>query len=122
MSKYQAKRVMTSDGIWHDSKKEARRWEELLLLVKAGLIVDLQRQVRFVLIPTQREEDTIGKRGKRYPGKVIERELAYVADFVYWDIKQGKRIVEDVKGFRTPEYKIKRKLMLYIHNIRIVET
>ena len=122
MSKYHAKRVMTSDGIWHDSKKEARRWEELLIMVRAGLIMDLKRQVKFVLIPTQRGEDTIGKRGKRYPGKVIERECSYIADFVYWDLKQAKQVVEDVKGVRTPEYKIKRKLMLYIHNIKIAET
>ena len=121
MNKYKNKKVMTSDGIWHDSKREARRWEELLLLFKAGYIMDLKRQVKFVLIPTQRGEDTIGKRGVHYPGKVIERECAYIADFVYWDLKNAKQVVEDAKGVRTPEYKIKRKLMLYIHGIRVVE-
>ena len=52
-------------------------------------------------------------------GKTIERQCVYIADFVY--TKDNKLIVEDTKGFRTPEYRIKRKLMLYIHNIRITE-
>jgi hypothetical protein len=64
-----------------------------------------------VLIPSQKDEN----------GKVIERECSYKADFVYFDIEANKTIVEDTKGFRTPEYKIKRKLMLYVHNIRIKE-
>ena len=113
---------MTCDGIVHDSKKEAKRWEELLLLAQAGIITDLKRQVKFVLIPTQREPGTESKRGRSIQGKVLERECSYIADFVYFDVQSGKQVVEDVKGVRTPEYKIKRKLMLYIHNIRILET
>jgi hypothetical protein len=99
------------DGIVFHSKKEALRYQELLLLQDSGAITHLRRQVKYVLIPSQKDEK----------GKVIERECSYKADFVYFDIEANKTIVEDTKGFRTPEYKIKRKLMLYIHNIRIKE-
>ena len=103
-----------------DSIKEYRRFRELLLLEVAGEVTGLQRQVKFVLIPAQREPDTIGKRGGVKRGKLIERECSYKADFVY--NQYGKQIVEDTKGVRTPEYKIKRKLMLWVHGIRIHET
>lgn len=109
-NKYGAKKV-TSNGITFDSKKEAKRYTELLILQKNNHIKDLQTQVKYVLIPSQKDEK----------GKVIERECSYKADFVYFDIEANKTIVEDTKGFRTPEYKIKRKLMLYVHNIRIKE-
>lgn len=117
--KYRNKKVVVN-GITFDSRKEARRYGELLLLERAGAIRDLQRQVKFVLIPAQREPDIIGKRGGVKPGKLLERELSYVADFVYH--QDGKRIVEDVKGYKTPEYRIKKKLMLYVHGIKIKET
>lgn len=103
-----------------DSLKEYRRFCELSLLEKAGKVTDLQRQVKFVLIPTQREPDTIGKRGGVKKGKTIEQECSYVADFVY--VRDGETVVEDSKGFRTADYKIKRKLMLWVHGIRIIET
>ena len=90
------------------------------LLEKAGAIADLQRQVKFVLIPAQREPDTVGKRGGIKKGKLLEREVAYIADFVYTD-KAGKTVVEDTKGMRTKDYIIKRKLLLYMHGIRIRE-
>lgn len=93
-----------------DSVKEYRRWCELSFLAKAGDIVDLQTQVKFELIPSQRID-----------GKVVERPCTYVADFSYWDLTKGKRVVEDTKGFKTKDYIIKRKLMLYIHGIRIKE-
>lgn len=109
MSKYGSKKI-TRDGITYDSQKEYQRHWELKLLERAGKITKLDRQVKFVLIPTQRID-----------GKVVERECAYIADFVYWDIEIGKRIVEDTKGFRTKDYIIKRKLMLFIHGIRITE-
>lgn len=109
------------DGITFDSKKEARRYAELKLLEKAGHISSLQRQVKYVLIPAQREPDTIGVKGGIYRGKVLEKECAYYADFVY--MQDGKQVVEDVKSeaTRTKEYIIKRKLMLYLYNIRVVE-
>ena len=121
--KYRSKTV-TVDGITFDSQKEMYRYQELSLLEKSGAIRDLQRQVKFVLIPTQREFTneiyTKGrKKGCYKQGKILERECAYIADFVYWE--NNKQIVEDVKGFRTKDYKIKKKLMLYIHGIIIKE-
>lgn len=103
-----------------DSKKEYRRYLELKAMEEAEQISDLKRQVKYVLIPVQRESDTIGKRGGKIKGKLIERECSYIADFVYKD-NQGNTIVEDTKGMRTTEYVIKRKLMLYLKNIRIKE-
>lgn len=108
-TKYNNKKI-TVDGQKFDSKKEARRYQELKLLEKAGEIHDLRTQVKFVLIHSQRDEET---------GKVIERECSYKADFVYEE--DGKTVVEDVKGYRTKEYIIKRKLMLYRYGIRIRE-
>ena len=106
-SKYGAVRVRTVDGIEHDSKKEAARWQELNLMRRARLIEDLQRQVRFELIPKQDGE----------------RACTYIADFVYIDRKTGEKVVEDVKSpaTRTEAYRIKRKLMLLVHGIRIRE-
>lgn len=109
------------DGIAFDSKREAIRYTQLKLLLEAGEISDLKRQVKFVLIPTQREPDIIGPRGGRKPGKLIEKECFYVADFVYIDNMTGEKVIEDTKGMRTPDYLIKRKLMLKVHGIRIRE-
>ena len=118
LSKYHSRNV-TVDGITFDSQKEARRFRELVLLERAGRIQDLQRQVKFVLIPAQYEPDTIGKRGGRKRGKLIERECSYMADFVYTE--DGKQVVEDTKGYKTTEYIIKRKMMLHKYGIRISE-
>lgn len=93
-----------------------------MLLERAGEIKDLKRQVKFELIPSQREPDTIGKRGGVHKGKVIENAVNYIADFVYTDCRSGVQVVEDSKGMRTKDYIIKRKLMLYRHGIRILET
>lgn len=119
MSKYRSKKIEV-DGMTFDSRKEYRRWCELSLLERAGKITDLQRQIKYVLIPTQYEPPTVGKNGALKRGKVIERETSYVADFVYTE--NGNPVVEDVKGFKTEAYKIKRKLMLAVHGIRIKET
>jgi hypothetical protein len=107
MNKYHNKKVCYN-GIAFDSKKEARRYSELLLLERAGVITDLQMQVPFVLIPSQ-----------RINGKVVERECKYIADFVYTE--NEKKVVEDTKGMKTKDYIIKRKLMLYVHGIQIKE-
>ena len=117
-TKYGAKKV-EYDGMTFDSKAERDRYLELRLLEACGKIQNLRRQVKFVLIPTQREADTIGKRGGVKQGRVIEKECSYTADFVYEE--DGETIVEDYKGFKTEEYKIKRKLMLWVHGIRIKE-
>lgn len=117
-TKYHSRKI-TRDGITFDSQKEYRRFCELSLLEKAGAITDLKRQVEFVLIPTQREPDTIGVRGGKIKGKTIEHKCSYVADFVYTE--NGKTVVEDTKGFKTKDYILKRKMMLYFHGIRIKE-
>lgn len=119
-NKYHSKKVEVN-GIVFDSKKEARRFAELSLLEIAGTIQDLQRQVKYVLIPAQREPDTMGARGGIKKGKTIEKECAYIADFVYKDLTLNETVVEDTKGFKTKDYIIKRKLMLYVHKIRIKE-
>ena len=107
-------RNIKSDGF--DSQKEKRRYEDLLLMQYAGEIRDLNRQVRFVLTP-------------RMHGKYRnERESYYIADFTYYKVNkdgQDEFIVEDVKSEYTrnlPQYKLKRKLMLYKYNISILET
>ena len=97
------------DGICFDSRKEAKRYAELRLMERAGEISGLQIQVPFVLIPAQKDKS----------GKVVERAATYVADFVY--NRAGQLVVEDAKGFRTDLYRLKRKLMLKIHGIRVVE-
>jgi hypothetical protein len=109
-SKYHAKKIKWN-GQTFDSKKEFIRYQELLLLQRAGKICDLERQVKIPLLPSQKDEN----------GKVIERAVTYIADFVYYDIEQNKTIVEDTKGFKTPEYILKRKMMLYLNHIRVVE-
>ena len=122
-SKYGNRKTVV-DGITFDSKKEANRFRELQLLERAGKITALQRQVKYVLIPTQREfTNEIYKKGAHYghfkPGKVLEKECSYIADFAY--IQDGAYIVEDTKGVRTEAYKIKRKLMLERYGIQVKE-
>jgi hypothetical protein len=93
------------DGIKFDSKKEANRYRELRLMVDAGVISDLELQPVFELVPKQDGE----------------RAVKYVADFQY---RSGSEtVVEDVKSpaTKTPVYRIKRKLMLFVHGIRVRE-
>lgn len=105
-----------------DSKKELNRYFELQLLQKGNAISNLQRQVEFELIPNQYQTiDRTLKSGKiKQEQKLLERKCSYIADFVYVD-NNGNTIVEDVKGIRTKEYVIKRKLMLFKYGIKIVE-
>lgn len=103
-NKYHNKKT-NIDGITFDSKREAQRYAELCLLQRKGKIQSLRRQVPFELIPKQEGE----------------RACTYVADFVYHMTDTGKMVVEDAKGMRTDVYKIKRKLMLWRHGIRISE-
>ena len=83
-SKYRNLKARVDDKEF-DSIKEARRYQYLSLLEEAGKIDNLRMQVKYVLIPTQREPDTIGPKGGLKKGKVIEKECSYVADFVYFD-------------------------------------
>lgn len=113
MNKYGAKKVVI-DGEVFDSRKEYYRWCDLRLLERAGKISDLKRQVKYVLIPAQRDAT----------GKLIEREVSYIADFEYID--HGLKVVEDTKGYKRGAayqlFTIKRKLMLHIYGIRVKET
>ena len=108
-SKYGSKKVVDSAGRKFDSKREQKRFVELSHLQAAGHISDLKTQVRFELVPKQEK-----------PGGGCERPVHYVADFVY-RTSNGQQVVEDTKGFRTPDYVIKRKLMLSVHRIQIQE-
>ncbi len=107
-NKYNAKRISLS-GKKYDSLAESRRFSELSRQQRLGLITDLKRQVPFELIPAQYDEN----------GKLLERAVTYKADFTYR--KDGKLIVEDAKGVKTKDYIIKRKLMLYVHKVKLVE-
>lgn len=98
--KYRSKKAKCAFGHLHDSKKEAKRCNSLHELEKAGVISDLKIQQKFELIPAQ-----------RYENMENERSCSYVADFTYY--LNGIFTVEDTKGFKTPEYIIKRKLMKY---------
>lgn len=113
MNKFGAKKVVI-DGEVFDSRKEYYRWCDLRLLERAGVISDLKRQEKYLLIPGQRDEF----------GKLIEREVSYIADFEY--IQDGKKVVEDVKGYKRGAayqlFSIKRKLMLHKFGIRVKET
>lgn len=108
VNKYHNKKTCYK-GEAFDSEREKNRYIELLLLQRAGKIRDLQRQVRFELIPTQKKD-----------GEKTEAKCSYIADFVY--IKDGQMVVEDSKGFKTDVYKIKRKLMIEKYGIWIKET
>lgn len=103
-NKYGARKLKAPDGQVFDSVKEFHRWGCLRLLERAGRISDLRRQVSFELIPKQNGE----------------RACSYVADFVYYE--NGQLVVEDCKGFKTEVYRIKKKLMLWVHGISIKET
>lgn len=96
--KYNAKKIVV-DEIKFDSKKEAKRYLELKMLEKAGKIKDLKLQPVFLL-----------QEGFYYRGKAI-RQITYRADFEYVDEK-GNKVIEDVKGFKTDVYKLKKKLFL----------
>lgn len=121
-NKYKNKKV-TIDGKTFDSKKEANRYFNLKLLEKGGVIKNLQTQVKYVLIPAQYEGTgeyyTKGKHKGEEKKKLVEKEISYRADFVYE--QDGQTIVEDTKGFKTDVYVMKRKMMLYFHNIKIRE-
>lgn len=107
MSKYGNKKVVI-DGLTFDSKREAKRYSELKLLERAGQIDTLTLQPKFTLIP-----------GQRNAGGKAERPVVYIGDFMYRE--NGQFVVEDTKGFRTPDYVIKRKLMLKEHGITVRE-
>lgn len=101
--KYGNRRIHTTDG-WFDSLRELNRWQDLKLLERAGQITNLRRQVPYELIPKMHGQ----------------RATFFVADFVYEE--KGREVVEDSKGYRNRLYQLKRKLMLFRHNIAVMET
>lgn len=108
------------NGIQFDSQREAGHYKTLLLRQQAGDIFNLRLQVPYELIPAQYEEYTEqGKRKLLHKRKCVERSLVYIADFVW--MEGEKEVVADSKGMLTTEYRIKRKLMLLFHKIKIKE-
>ena len=97
-SKYGNKKT-TIDGFVFDSKREATRYQQLKLIVRAGVISDLTLQPSYML-----------QESFKINGKTI-RAIKYVADFKY--VENGVTIVEDVKGCLTDVYKLKKKLFLF---------
>ena len=104
VNKYKAKKIVDSEFGKFDSKAEHSRWLELVAMERAGMISDLRRQVRYEVIPANDKN----------------RKTEYIADAVYTE--NGRVIVEDTKGFETPEYIIKKKLMYHVHGIEIFES
>ncbi len=98
------------EGQKFDSKAELARYRSLLILERAGQIAELSRQASFVLAP------------KVVINGAAKRSLIYRADFIYTDVRTGRRVVEDVKGALTAIYKLKRHLMMSVHGISILET
>ena len=131
-NKYLNNRRQREEGEF-GSDKEYLRFLTLKEMEEKGEITDLQRQVKFELIPQQREPDTVGPKGGIHKGKVIEQSIDYIADFVYK--QNGELVVEDVKPtFRSKaaeriyknsgayaRFAMKRKLMLWVHGIRVRE-
>lgn len=111
-NKFNAKKI-NIQGETFDSLAEAKRWRDLTWLQRGGVIRGLQRQVKYILLPAQYDENH----------KMVERAVTYIADFVYYE--KGQLVVEDVKGYKKgPAYAlfvIKRKLMLKYYGIRIRE-
>lgn len=97
-SKYRANKCVVDD-IKFDSEKEASRYTELKLLEKAGVITDLKLQVPFVL------QDAFEINGEKI------KAIKYIADFTYYE--NGKLVIEDVKGVKTPVYNMKKKMFMY---------
>lgn len=109
MSKYYSKKVVVDD-ITFDSKREADRYIELKLLEMAGKIKDLKLQHQFVLQPPFKKN-----------GKTI-RAITYIADFTYFDLEKMKNVVEDVKGYKTDVYTLKKKMFEYKYpDLTIIE-
>jgi len=107
-SKYRNKKVVTDEGTF-DSRHEYNVWCQRKMEQSAGVISGLQRQVSYELIPSANLD------GRKLPA------VRYVADFVY--LRDGETVVEDAKGMASlPDFKIKRRLMWWLHGIRVIET
>lgn len=119
-SKY-GNRKAKARGKVFDSTMERGRYYTLSMLEKAGEISDLRMQVPFELIPAIYETQEVQLKTKtKQVQKLVQRATYYVADFVYKDA-EGNEVVEDVKGFRTAEYLLKKKMMRAFLGITIQE-
>lgn len=109
MSKYHSKKAVVG-SITFDSVKEANRYCELKMLERAGKIKDLELQHQFVLQPP------FWKNGKTI------RAITYVADFTYYDLERMRIVVEDVKGYKTEVYSLKKKMFEFTYpDLTIIE-
>ena len=100
MNKY-GNRKVEIDGIGFDSQLEANRYCQLKILERANEIKDLRRQVEFIIQPSYKKNN-----------KTI-KAIKYIADFVYYDVRKEKTIIEDTKGFKNEVYKLKKKIFEY---------
>lgn len=106
MSKYHAQPTRVN-GIRFDSKKEAERYEQLLLLERVGQITGLELHPRYALYALAQDG-------------TVTKVADYIPDFRY--VENGRTVVEDVKGVRTPVYRLKKRWMLAQYGITILET
>jgi len=130
--KFNNKKVETPEGVF-DSKGEWQRWLFLKDAERRGEIKDLERQVRFTLIPTQYRTEIVHLKTKdKEVRRVAEREVTYTADFVYMkkegsldtvfgEVAHWHRVVEDFKGFPNDRWPLKKAMMLYFHGVAIRE-
>ena len=130
--KFNNKKVETAEGVF-DSKGEWQRWLFLKDAERRGEIKDLQRQVKFILIPTQYRTEIVHLKTKdKEVQRVAEREITYTADFVYMkkmgtastglgELEKWHRVVEDYKGYPNDRWPLKKSMMLYFHGISIRE-
>jgi len=121
MRKYRNKKMVV-DGIQFDSRREGQYYVKLKLLLAAGEISDLRLQVPYEIIPAIYKDEVKHLKTKdKVVRKCVQRATTYVADFVYVDNATGETKVVDTKGFRTKEYKLKKKMMLAFNGIDIIE-
>ena len=128
--KFNNKKFENEDGKW-DSKGEYERWLFLKDAQRNGLIIDLRRQVKFVLIPTQYRTEIVHLKTKdKEVRRVAEREITYTADFVYEIPRRTpidgpcgvyETVVEDFKGFPNDRWPLKKAMMLFFHGITVRE-
>lgn len=118
-NKYHAKKVEFY-GITFDSKKEGLYYLELKDMERRGEISNLRLQVPYELLPAIYRDEVVHLKTKdKVVQKLVQRAVYYVADFVY--DKDGKEYVIDAKGMRLADYILKKKMMLALKGIEIIE-
>ena len=118
-NKYHAKKVVF-DGITFDSRKEGLYYLKLKDMERRGEISELRLQVPYELLPAIYRDEIVHLKTKdKVIKRLIQRAVTYVADFVY--VQDGKEIVIDAKGMRLPDYILKKKMMLALKGIEVIE-